>query len=492
MSAARDRRHRTRRVPVAPFGELQLQARSGPDTGYVFDLPRGEHLVGRAAEASVRLDDADVSRVHAIVDVRTREVTVRDAGSTNGTYLDGIPLGPQPVPLSPGQALRVGHTSLVLCLPQKLPAAVRPDGSGHLLVNRSPRLAAAAPDQVVELPQEPVDPVPARLSWLAALLPLVISGAIAAILRSPTMLLFGLMSPILLLGQWIGDRRGARRSRREAHARYAVELAAAKERLADALTAETAARNDADPDPASILAIARRPLARLWERDARLDGIQARIGVGELDARTTCSHGETPTVRPVPVVADLSAPGGLGIAGPRPATLAAARALLGRLATSYSPRDLHIVVVAPPELRRDWEWTRRLPHVDAASRRRDGPGPRRTGSRGRRPSAGAGAEAGRHIEPRPAHPGRCRRRCRTAFPARAGHPSGGGASQRRPRPRPRQRGPPAARRSGLGPRPDDRAADAQRPAAGPSGRSHRRRRRPGVGRASRRCACATA
>ena len=251
--------------------------------------------------------------------------------------------------MSPGRPCEWGTPAWCSASRRSCPPPCDPTGPGHLLVNRSPRLAAATPDHVVELPQEPVDPVPARLSWLAALLPLVISGAIAAILRSPTMLLFGLMSPILLLGQWIGDRRGARRSRREAHARYAVELAAARERLADALTAETAARNDADPDPASILAIARRPLARLWERDARLDGIQARIGVGELDARTTCSHGETPTVRPVPVVADLSAPGGLGIAGPRPATLAAARALLGRLATSYSPRDLHIVVVAPPE-----------------------------------------------------------------------------------------------------------------------------------------------
>ncbi len=350
----------------APTGRtlLQLHVRSGPDTGYVFDLPRGEHSVGRCVEASVRLDDADVSRVHAILDVRTRDVTIRDAGSTNGTYVDAKPVGPQPVPLVPGQPVRLGRTTLVLCIPGGLPAAVRPDGAGHLLVNRSPRLAGQREDQLVEFPQQPVERVPARLSWLAALLPLAISGAIALILRSPTMLLFGLMSPILLVGQWVGDRRGARRSRREAHKRYAVEQANANEHLSQALAAEASARHDNDPGPAAILAIARRPLARLWERDARADGIQGRIGVGEVEARTTCSTGRATRIGPVPVCADLSAPGGVGIAGPRFATLAAARALLGRIATLYSPRDLHIVVVARPEHRGDWAWTRRLPHID--------------------------------------------------------------------------------------------------------------------------------
>ena len=352
---------------AAPSGGtlLQLHVRSGPDTGYVFDLPRGEHPVGRCSEAAVRLDDADVSRVHAILDVRTRDVTIRDAGSTNGTYVDAKPVGPQPARLAPGQAVRMGRTTLVLCVPQGLPAAVRPDGAGHLLVNRSPRLAGPRKDELVEFPPEPLDRVPARLSWFAALLPLAISGAIAVVLRSPTMLLFGLMSPVLLVGQWVGDRRGARRSRREAHARYAVELANADQRLADALAAEAEARHDADPDPAAILTIARRPLARLWERDAGADGIQGRIGVGEVEARTACSAGKAPRIGPVPVCADLSAPGGIGIAGARTATLAAARALLGRIATLYSPRDLHIVLVAPPEHRGDWQWTRRLPHIDA-------------------------------------------------------------------------------------------------------------------------------
>jgi len=240
---------------------------------------------------------------------------------------------------------------------------VRPDGAGHLLVNRSPRLAGISPAELVEFPQEPLDRVPARLSWFAALAPLVISGAIALVLRSPTLLLFGLMSPIMLVGQWIGDRRGVRRSRREAHEQYAAELATAERRLSEALAAETEARHDADPDPAAILAIARRPLARLWERDARADGIPARIGIGAVEARTTSSAGDAPRIAPVPICVDLSAPGGVGIAGARAATLATARALLGRIATMYSPRDLHIVLVASAEHRGDWAWTARLPHV---------------------------------------------------------------------------------------------------------------------------------
>jgi len=46
-------------------------------------------LVGRAANADLRLDDPQVSRLHARIEMRDDGVHVEDLGSRNGTRVDG-------------------------------------------------------------------------------------------------------------------------------------------------------------------------------------------------------------------------------------------------------------------------------------------------------------------------------------------------------------------------------------------------------------------
>ncbi len=54
-------------------------------------LPRhGEVLIGRAPDAEVRLEDAAVSRQHAIISLDGGRATIRDLGSQNGTHIDGV------------------------------------------------------------------------------------------------------------------------------------------------------------------------------------------------------------------------------------------------------------------------------------------------------------------------------------------------------------------------------------------------------------------
>jgi DNA-binding winged helix-turn-helix (wHTH) protein len=54
-----------------------------------FDLPEGETLVGRGEECGVRLPSSGVSRVHARVRAAGDAVTVEDARSKNGTWVNG-------------------------------------------------------------------------------------------------------------------------------------------------------------------------------------------------------------------------------------------------------------------------------------------------------------------------------------------------------------------------------------------------------------------
>lgn len=51
-------------------------------------LQRGENVIGRAAEASIVIDDASVSRLHASITVTT-EARVNDLASKNGTFVNG-------------------------------------------------------------------------------------------------------------------------------------------------------------------------------------------------------------------------------------------------------------------------------------------------------------------------------------------------------------------------------------------------------------------
>jgi sigma-B regulation protein RsbU (phosphoserine phosphatase) len=67
------------------------------------DLADGEHSVGRAPGNDIQLPVASVSKQHAMLRVEGERVFVRDVGSTNGTDIDGAPVGQTEVEL-PEQA----------------------------------------------------------------------------------------------------------------------------------------------------------------------------------------------------------------------------------------------------------------------------------------------------------------------------------------------------------------------------------------------------
>lgn len=123
--------------PELDEAPTQLHVIAGPDAGGVHLLHGGRITVGRSADADVPLDDPDVSRLHCAVTVAPDgRVSVADLGSTNGTVLDGRPIGDRPVRFAPGALLRIGESALRLT-PAAGPAArvaTAPDGEGHVRV----------------------------------------------------------------------------------------------------------------------------------------------------------------------------------------------------------------------------------------------------------------------------------------------------------------------------------------------------------------------
>lgn len=72
------------------------------------ELPPGEVVIGRGAECDLVLSDATVSRRHALLAVTPERVTLRDLGSSNGSFVNGQRLRGES-PVEAGDRLRLGR-----------------------------------------------------------------------------------------------------------------------------------------------------------------------------------------------------------------------------------------------------------------------------------------------------------------------------------------------------------------------------------------------
>jgi S-DNA-T family DNA segregation ATPase FtsK/SpoIIIE len=361
----------------APAGPevLRLDVVDGPMTGTVLPLLPGRQTLGRAAGVTLVLEDPDVSRLHAVLDVTESGVLVRDAGSANGTWVDGAPVDDPPKALAVGSVLNVGATTLRLTVPRDTPAATEPSGDGCIAVNRAPRLLRPAQPRTVTLPAAPVLRDPPRFPLVMVLIPLVLGAAMLVLLDSAvTFLLFVLLTPLMMLGNYVSERLIGRRSNRAAQAAYDTALAEAHRRADAALDEEAAWRRHCAPDPATVLSTVRTPGARIWERRPDdPDFLDVRLGLGSRDSDVVVRDPQAGderdvrrTLNDVPITLPLRRAGVAGYAGPRTALLAAARAAVAQLAALHSPDDLALVIVAVPGALADWRWALWLPHLRAA------------------------------------------------------------------------------------------------------------------------------
>ncbi|NQX10674.1 FHA domain-containing protein [Microbacteriaceae bacterium VKM Ac-2855] len=97
-------------VVALPSGSALLVVRRGPNTGARFLLDTDTTTVGRHPDADIFLDDVTVSRRHADFIRRGTTFEVRDHGSLNGTYFDGVRI--ESALLTDGSEVQVGKFRL--------------------------------------------------------------------------------------------------------------------------------------------------------------------------------------------------------------------------------------------------------------------------------------------------------------------------------------------------------------------------------------------
>jgi pSer/pThr/pTyr-binding forkhead associated (FHA) protein len=88
-----------------------LVVRKGPEIGERFYLDRPSITIGRDPAADIFLNDITVSREHATLQIAGDEVSVSDAGSLNGTYVNGVSV--DRAVLRNGDAVQVGRFQMV-------------------------------------------------------------------------------------------------------------------------------------------------------------------------------------------------------------------------------------------------------------------------------------------------------------------------------------------------------------------------------------------
>jgi len=97
-------------IAALPSGSALLVVRRGPNVGARFLLDAGLTTVGRHPDADIFLDDVTVSRRHAEFIRYGTSFQVKDLGSLNGTYFDGVRI--DVALLSDGAEVQVGKFRL--------------------------------------------------------------------------------------------------------------------------------------------------------------------------------------------------------------------------------------------------------------------------------------------------------------------------------------------------------------------------------------------
>ena len=272
-----------------------LRVVSGPHAGVAWALRPGTYVIGRSKSTDFNLpSDDQVSRQHARLKVSAEGVFIEDLKSSNGTIVAGVNAA-VPTLLSNGERAEVGDSLLSLSMASSPRATVVAGIDGGRVFDRPPRILAKHATARISVPALPVEHQNTAFSIAGIVLPLLIGGAMALLLRKPIFLLFALLSPMMAVSTYITGRRRGSRSRRKAVAEYKERERLYVKEITEAVELETKSFRGTWPDPTDIAEIAGGPLVRLWERRrGDPDFLALRIGLTERPSSVDLVGGPRP------------------------------------------------------------------------------------------------------------------------------------------------------------------------------------------------------
>ncbi|MFD5384395.1 FtsK/SpoIIIE domain-containing protein [Streptomyces sp. NPDC127074] len=361
-----------------------LRVVGGLEAGRSFPLKAGRTVIGRGAEADVRVVATGVSRLHAAFEVGPDgAVRITDLDTANGTDVGGERITEPGVRVRPDDLVSLGGEVLLRVLPpdrlgpvQRVNAVREVGPGGTLPFNRAPRGGRPADPPRIAVPSPPPSANKAPFSISSMLGPLVLAGAIVALTHDVRYAAIAALTPLMFMANFVEERLRGRFTLRRGMRDHAARIAEFERTVAARHAAEFRTRRGAHPDPAEVVHRATAPGAALWERrPGAPDFLKTVVGTADLPwtpSLDTDSSGPAPEVADilgarcvlpqVPAVVGVSAGEAVGFEGDRRAALAVARSLLCQALVGSGPADVTLAVFADPARLADWEWTKWLPH----------------------------------------------------------------------------------------------------------------------------------
>ena len=222
-------------------------------------------------------------------------------------------------------------------------------------------------DEPITVPAEPVAGAGSPFPVMASIAPVVASVVIWSLTRSPFVLAFAALGPVIAVAGVLDNRWSSRRRLRSDTARYRAELDRLTARVDEKHDEERRFRRSTTAGVRLILDAGNDSAGIGFGRWRMPENRRTTVVVGFGEQASTVRIDGPPgddtaglkrraaTVADVPI--EIDAAGGIGIVGPVILTRAFARGLLVQLCNAVSPE-----VLAVSDVPDGWEWTGMLPH----------------------------------------------------------------------------------------------------------------------------------
>jgi predicted Zn finger-like uncharacterized protein len=98
-------------APLPHDRRYSLAVILGANAGQIYPLTKPRVVMGRGQGSDIQLPDSEISRRHAMIEIRGEDAVLVDLQSTNGTFVEGQRV--QRSPLSSHQEFSIGTTTLM-------------------------------------------------------------------------------------------------------------------------------------------------------------------------------------------------------------------------------------------------------------------------------------------------------------------------------------------------------------------------------------------
>lgn len=364
---------------VSP-GTLQMSSLLDPETNSIdvdFTLEVGERLGARIIP---RVREGQFEKRRGLFRRRRREIH-------SDVFIDGKEIV-EPTDIDDDTEIVLPECIVQVTHGRKASVPVdTAESDGHWLFARPPKIREVVKQRRFALPGEPTKPERSPIPLAACLLPLAMSVAMCMLLKNYTYLLFGLMSPLMMISSYIsGNRAGRKRYKRQMH-RFEENTTRIRGEARKAVDAEESQSRLEYPDPTQVLDIVTRHTAQLWNRRSTDESwLRLRVGTGEVDSHITLEDPQkmefervtTWRLRDFPVTVSLPDSGCVGCTGNPDVLYPVVSWMTVQMAALHSTRDLTMYLLTPrlkdrakdarakakdaPAHGIDWSFAQWLPH----------------------------------------------------------------------------------------------------------------------------------